>query len=230
MRHQIYNWSRGEYCDLLKDYALSGLKYYNSVSENFKTRVMRHLHNKIESDEWNIRRQFNSISRGQDEIFGFLPMPKPSGNDFSLGFFIPKFRHMEKQKFLCSYDIMLWIDNDENGSVDQIRRGKTIAFRLEPADQDSSPHAYPHIQISRAIRAPAIRTSVPKWVPESYPAFPMGLASPVGFFAAVVTSVHGYSKSEKDKYAPKILREAMSQGKAANRAPKILDEIDRLLG
>jgi hypothetical protein len=148
-------------------------------------------------------------------------MPKPSGKDFEISFFSPRFEYLAKSQFRCSFLLIAWINHDD---------GRTVAFRFEAAHADSSSHAYPHLQLTRIMSAPDHTASFEKWIPQSYPAFPFFLSNPLSFFAAVVVAVHGFSRKQKSLYVAEAVSLAMREGNSALRGRRVVEEIQRLFG
>jgi hypothetical protein len=210
-----------EYCEIVLDYSLSGLAYLRDIPERVRTRAVRRLHlTNIEDDEWRIREKFKKAANRKPPEFGFLPMPKPGGNEIEVGFFVPRFRYLPKAKFVCDYCLLLWREMPNSGS------GKVAAFRLETPDQGA--HSYSHVQLSRSVRNPDFDCDLPKWMPDSYPAFPLVSESPVGMFLATATALHGYDRNDATTYVAGMLRKAMAQGASAARGARLVSELNRM--
>lgn len=211
-----------EYCEILRDYSLSGLAHLKDVQSPAVTKLRRRFRSvSIEEDEWTIRDKFKKIAaRNTSTTFGLLPMPKPGGGDLEIGFFIPRFSFKPASRFTCSFCLMLWRDWANSGA------GKSIAFRLEVADPGA--HCYPHVQMSRAVRAPDFTSDWPDWLMDSYPAFPLATGSPIGMFLSLVTALHGYDESDATRYARLTLQNSMHQASSPGRANKLAAELSRL--
>lgn len=227
MSSDAYKPPLKEYCALLREYALSGMRFFSNLEEGLVLKIERSLKGHIERHEQKLTHKFSEAHKGRPVDFGFIPAPRSESNQFAVAFFMPKFAFGKKGKFACSFNILLWIDDNDPAEAD----GKTVAFRLDPPDSPqsnrSSPHCYSHIQLSPKVLRPELNTSLSaNWVPSSYPAFPIYHATPVAFFATLTTSVHGYDPATERKYAIATLTDAI---KDANRKRKVLTEIDRLM-
>jgi hypothetical protein len=172
----------------------------------------------IEDERQKIERKFSEAKKRRLPHFNFIPMPKPT-DDFTVSFFVPRFQFTDGDNFRCAFCLVAWIDHGD---------GQTISFRLEPADADNMPHSYNHIQLSRKVRSPDMATTVPSWLPSSYPAFPVGLSTPLQFFAAIAVAVHGYSRDQKALYIGQAITTGSAESNAAIRARRVLNEIHRI--
>jgi hypothetical protein len=217
-----YEPSLLEYCEILRDYGLSGLSYFDSLGSATRSKVMKRLAKiSVEDTEYKIRTKFSKAASCSVTSFGLLPMPKPGGSEVEMGFFLPRFRYFPSQKFSCSFCLLLWRDWSRS------RAGKASSFRLEVADTNGA-HSYAHVQLSRAIRYPDFKTDVEDWWPDSYPAFPLLTNSPIGMFLALVTALHGYDKRDEARYATATIRSSMQAASSVGRAGRIVSELDRL--
>jgi hypothetical protein len=216
-----YDPSLSDFCDILKDYSLSGLDYFSKIGGKPKADIERTFGSLIENESQALEYKFSEAKRQRQSSFNFIPMPKPSGNDFLISFFVPRFRFLNKAKFHCAFCLIVWINQEG---------GKTIAFRFEPGDYGNSPHAYSHLQLSRVVRLPDHTTNIEKWMPVSYPAFPFRLDTPLQFFAATAVAVHGYSPQQDARFVAKAMRTAMQNGTAADRGRRVVAEIERVFG
>ena len=111
----------------------------------------------------------------------FIPMPKRPQNAFERCFFLPI-----RERTANGYESMVF---ELFVLVDFIN---CLAFRFEPAHPNSS-HDYGHIQLTTVLKRRTAPTTIPPWVPDSCPAFPMGTSDPLNLFLAMAVSVHGYS-------------------------------------
>src|SRR5438270_11087300 len=128
-----YDPSLIDFCDFLKDYALSGLKYFHGLDGRDQTRIRRRIA-PIEDGEQQIEQKFNKAKYRNQTKFNFIPMPKPT-SDFTASFFVPTFLFSDGDEFRCAFSLIAWIDHGD---------GRTISFRLELADKDDSTHSYNH--------------------------------------------------------------------------------------
>ena len=216
-----YDPSLADFCDILKDYSLSGLDYFGKIQGRRKADIERTFGNLIENDRQAIEYKFSEVKRQRAPSFNFIPMPKPQGKNFVISFIVPRFRFQKKENFQCALCLIVWIDHGG---------GKTVAFRFEPADDGGSPHSYPHLQLSRIVKLPNLTTSLENWAPDSYPAFPFRLATPLQFFAAAAIAVHGYAPKQNALYVTNAMTTAMQTASAAERGRKVVGEIQRIFG
>jgi hypothetical protein len=216
---QPYDPPLADFCDILKDYSLSGLNFFRGLGARDQDRVRRTIGpTLIEDERQQIEYKFSQAKSRKSPSFNFIPMPKPTG-DFAVSFFVPRFRFVEGGHFRCAFCLIAWVDHGD---------GQTISFRLEPADEDDTTHSYNHIQLSRSVRSPDMATTMPTWIPQSYPAFPLGLSTPLQFFAATTVAVHGYSRKDKALYIGKAIMTGSGESNAASRTLKVLTEIHRI--
>ena len=209
------------YCEILRDYSLNGLGYFNSLRSEIRTKVSRRLRVQIEDDEWAIRDKFKKAAAQSAQVsFGLLPMPKPGDDNLELAFFIPRFRRGPASSFSCSFCLLLW------RNVVQTSVGRAMAFRFEVSDPGA--HSYPHIQMSRIVRDPVCKTDWPDWSPDSYPAFPLAAESPIAMFLSLITAMHGYDPADTTKYVQAAIRDSMRQASSAARADKLVAELSYL--
>lgn len=83
-----------------------------------------------------------------------------------------------------AFDLVLIVDDDQS-----------LGFRFEPADKtEDSSHGYGHVQMNCLLQKTIEVKGIPKWLPDSYPAFPMTSSEPLRMFLLMATSVHGYGK------------------------------------
>lgn len=218
-----------DFADLLRDYAIFGAKAFNKVPEDYRRRIEKSIEGKIERNERQIERLFHELKSGNIQLyFPFLPVPESGAKGFQRAFFVPRFSTPPQGGFHCAFCVVLWIDH----TSEENRWGHTMAFRLEPADSGDSAHAYPHIQISKRVRsvgnqAGVVRTSLPEWIPDSYPAFPLPAESPMGFFASALASIHGYNKNYLGKFAPKVLSNVYSSTSKLSSVREIIKRLDQ---
>jgi hypothetical protein len=216
-----YDPSLGDFCDILKDYALSGISFWHTLGGKRQTEVARLFGPLIENDPQQLEWKFSEAKKERAPQFNFIPMPEPSGRDFVISFFVPRFDFSSGKKFRCGFLLVAWINH--NG-------GRTVAFRFEAAHGDNTSHAYDHLQLTRIMNSPDHTSSFEKWIPQSYPAFPFVLANPLEFFATIAVAVHGYSRKHKAHYVAKTVSSAMQDGNAALRGRRVVEEINRLFG
>ena len=106
-----------------------------------------------------------------------------------------------------------------------VGRDNSLAFRFEPADEESSTHNYPHMQFCARLLNRQLRPGgVPEWLPESYPAFPLPYSDPMRLFLAMLTSIHG-----REGGLDAILREIFQQAGKIAQWRKYASALDRML-
>jgi hypothetical protein len=213
-----YNPPLADFCDILRDYSLSGLSFYRNLAGPSKKEIFSQLGLLIEDDAQALEWKFSEVKNRRPQEIRLVPMPKPSGTDFFASFFVPQFRFLPKKQFACSFSLLFWVNHDG---------GRTIAFRLEPAGEGTNAHGYSHVQISQLVKFPRHETSLEKWVPTSYPAFPCRLEAPLHFFAAAAMAVHGFNAQTNSHYFASAITAAMQTGGSAERARRILSEVQR---
>lgn len=211
------------FCDILRDYSLHGLAYFKDQSSELQRRMRADLQGSLEDDKYQIARKLVAIRKGNQTQLGFLPMPRPGGNDFKASFFLPRITSNYDGNYMCSFIVLFWVDVGAE-------KGNTIAVRFDPRGEAGNPHAYTHLQLTRTIKNPNISTGFEQWVPTSYPAFPLGYDHPLQLFIGMAVAVHGYTARDKGEYVRAAITESMAQGNAALRARKILEEVKRMLG
>ena len=99
-----------------------------------------------------------------------------------------------------------------------------LVFRFEPADEQTSSHGYPHVQLSRSLSRRGVPVGcVPSWLPDSYPAFPLPARDSTDMFLSMAIAVHGFEGGMKQ------LIEKMFQDRPRD-VPKYLKLAEDLLG
>ena len=96
-----------------------------------------------------------------------------------------------------------------------------LGFRFEPAHSEGT-HRYNHVQINRQMTLSV--NGIPSWLPESYPAFPVGSAKPWDLFLYMATSVHGYDGGMK-----RVIEE-MFEDDARLRSKYLAHLADKIVG
>jgi len=217
------------YCNILRDYAIHGQRYFDGLSGDVQKRIRGKLGGHIETDGYAIDTKFKSIKdkKSVSSPFRFLPMPKPGSDEFQASFFLPKIDIKSDDKYECSFNIIFWIDKDG---------GKTIAVRLEPpmqvkpSEEDADAHRYSHLQLTATCRSPDVATDLPAWAPQSYPGFPLAYRHPLQFFIGMVISVHGYNEKNRARFASQTIKDSMKTAAAAQTSVRIFAEMERTFG
>lgn len=166
--------------DLMKLYARRGIQDWNASRPQVRQQASAVLKNKIATNEWEAFRTINAnLKGGADERCMFIPMPTVNHGGIQSCFFIPI---RVPGNGGTAFDLLLLVD-DENG----------LGFRFEPADPPTMSHSYGHVQMNRMMFRRSIEVaSIPRWLPDSYPAFPIRSSDPLHLFLMMATSVHGY--------------------------------------
>jgi hypothetical protein len=216
-----YDPSLVEFCDILRDYSLSGLNYFGKIAGRAKEDIVKTFGGIIEDNKEELTYKFGAAKVSKKTNFKLIPMPKPHCSDFLISFFVPQFQFPKRGKFLCSFYLITWTDH---------KGGRTLAFRFEPGESIDSAHSYSHMQLTRTIKHLSFSTQFETWTPTSYPAFPSRLNTPLQFFAAAAISVHGYSPKQDAKFVSAVIRTAMQTANQADRGRRVVEEIQRVFG
>ncbi|WP_404406200.1 hypothetical protein [Pelagibacterium halotolerans] len=214
MTNTWHNVDISDYCDMIRIYAEKGIKKYKSLDSDVRTPIENFIFD-IERDEKKIQYKFSDMKKGKDTSVGFIPMPDHNDRGYRYTFFRPKIQPTDGG-FLCDFSILFWVGSSKEGEY----AGRTFAYRMEAIDAEGA-HCYPHIQICRALFGAdadgnQLETSLPGWLPDSYPAFPIVRANPTTLFATMLVSVHGFDPHDTGKFAYSVLRDSFS-----NSAPKV---------
>jgi hypothetical protein len=210
-----YQPSLGDFCDILRDYSHSGLKYFKKLPGAIQQGIRQSLGNKLEENSQLFDLKFSKIKQGKSSSLNFLPMPQPGGDDFAASFFLPYITGTSC--YTCSFTVLFWIN---------FGKGATCAIRFEPSGGQDNAHGYTHMQLSRDVQG--MSTSFELWTPSSYPAVPLGYHHPIQLFVGIATAVHGYAPGPKasNNYVRRAILDAIGDASAAK---KILCEVDRML-
>jgi hypothetical protein len=216
-----YDPSLEDFCDILRDYSLSGLSYLGKINGRAKEDIAKTFGGIIEDNKEELAHKFSRAKASKKISFNLIPMPKPHCSDFLISFFVPQFQFPKNGKFRCSFYLITWMDH---------KGGRTLAFRFEPGESIDSPHSYAHMQLTRTIKHLSFSTNFELWAPVSYPAFPSQLNTPLQFFAATMVAVHGYSPRQDAKFVSDVIKTAMQTANAADRGRRVVEEIQRVFG
>lgn len=189
-----------ESCEAFRQYALAGAKYYRDSFSSTEKRLVGHkLANQFEVKDPVIEAWFRTLRAGGTVKPLLFPTPKPAAD--MRGAFFTVARHPNAAAEALAVTLVFWLDEGRN---------QTIAFRMEPADQVSWAHAYAHVQITRTLREPVVQTTLPSWIPDSFPGFPTGCRAPSDYFYSTLAAVHGYGGPAQSAFAHKIIRDSFS--------------------
>jgi hypothetical protein len=204
-----------ETCDAFRAYALAGARFYrDSFSAEEQRLVGKHLANQFEVNDQAIEGWFRTLQAGARPKPRLFPTPKPSGD--MRGAFFNISRQPNEDSPDISVTLVFWLDAG---------RDQTIAFRLEPADPVTWAHSYAHMQITRNVRYPPITTTVPSWVPDSFPGFPTGCRAPSDYFFSTLAAVHGYAGAAQTTNAHQTVRRSFPN--AAPFARRLVVEMEQ---
>ena len=110
----------------------------------------------------------------------FIPMPSRRKKGTERCFFLPIRLRKANGSESMGFELFVLV------------KGKScLAFRFEPA-HGNSVHGYGHVQLTKVLKKKTAKTPIPSWIPDSYPAFPIGTSDPLDVFLAMAVSVHGY--------------------------------------
>ncbi len=175
---------------LLRVYAHKGIERWSNESPQLKARATRCLGFEIAESPQDVETALYSRFRETDsERLLYIPMPT-SSNKIGKAFFL--LMQEQKQDGHKSIAFMLFlIVSKLEEPFDE--RDMCLAFRWEPAEEEPTVHTYAHVQLCRNIakgRQP--HRGIPSWLPDSYPAVPIGASDPTMIFLSMATSVHGF--------------------------------------
>jgi hypothetical protein len=168
--------------DLLVLYARRGIADWKNAPSELRKRASKHLANKIADSEplaqIIINKRFNGQNGGELQ---FIPMPAHGKNGIDRSFFLPIQEVQQDGSTVFSFDLFLLLS-----------KGDCLAFRFEMGEATGN-HTYTHVQFCRALVRNSLHIeAIPKWIPDSYPAFPLHAASPMALFLTMAVTVHGY--------------------------------------
>ena len=162
--------------------------------------------------ERTIRMDFSKDSSCAEHL-KFIPMPKFNTKGIERCFFSPIARRT-KDGLNLSFDLFILV-----------ARTDCLAFRFEPSHGQNSPHSYPHAQLSRELRLKTIRPTVPCWLPNSYPAFPIPARDPLGMFLSMAVAVHGFRGGVEE-----LIKEMFQEAQYPSQARKYVKRLENMLG
>jgi hypothetical protein len=174
-----------EFCGVLQDYALAGLKDFKKLKDETRKKIRTALSEQLEDNDRTLGNKIGRIKHGDPGLL-FLPMPKSEGKDFTASFFRPENIHVGPP-YTCSFTVLFWIE----------KANRTCALRFEPSHGSGTAHAYAHMQLTHKIFGVGdgtedFTTDGPTWIPDSYPAIPLGYHNPMHLFIGLAVAVHGY--------------------------------------
>ena len=122
------------------------------------------------------------VSPGRSRRTKFIPMPRIGASQIEWAFFCP-WREAADECNSWAFDLFL-----------SLPKGRHIGFRFEPADVlKDARHGYSHVQLSWRFGHRTVTPANPlKWLPDSYPAFPVPGKGSLERFLMMVVSMHGF--------------------------------------
>ena len=106
-----YDPSLDEFCDILRDYSLSGLSYFGKIEGRARNDIAKTFGGIIENNREALAHKFSTVKASKKTAFNLIPMPQPHCTDFLVSFFVPLFRFPTKGKFSCSFYLITWTDH-----------------------------------------------------------------------------------------------------------------------
>ena len=143
----------------------------------------------------------------------FIPMPRLDAPKIEWAFFAPR-RKTADPAAGWVFDLLLLLE-----------QGRHIGFRLESADgYEDARHGFSHVQLSWRFRHRQVEPEAAlKWLPDSYPAFPLPGNESTDRFLMLLVALHGFPTGTGE-----LLRE-MDPGRPA-WGKRFADRASRLLG
>ena len=196
--------------ELMKLYSRRGLADWKETPYPLRKSARRHLtHAGIAENEAQANIAINTIwNQNNTSCVKFIPMPKRSRNAFERCLFLPIREITANGCQSMGFELFVLVDETN-----------CLAFRYETAHPGSI-HNYGHVQLTKVLKKRAAPTTIPSWIPDSFPAFPIGTSDPLEVFLAMAVSVHGYQGGFLD-----VLREAFQE---ASRPRNIGFYVERL--
>ena len=177
-------------------YARRGLADWKNTPNPLRKRARQHLtYAGIAENQAEATIAINTIwNQNNMSRIKFIPMPKRSRNAFERCFFLPIREITANGCQSMGFELFVLVD-----------KSNSLAFRYETAHSGST-HDYGHVQLTKVLKRRTALPSIPSWIPDSYPAFPIGTSDPLKVFLAMAVSVHGFSGGFLD-----VLREVLQK-------------------
>ena len=169
---------------LMLAYSRRGMRDWREADDALKRTARQWLCNSIAEQPHDVEWTIGGI--GAEPLF--IPMPK-AGGDFEWCFYLPRKTNDQLKSLL----LFMLVDRGEEGSM---------AFRFECSEEGR--HGYSHVQLTSKLsksglsamaNVDALNEQAPflsRWLPTSYPAFPVPARDWTEMFLAMATAVHGY--------------------------------------
>ena len=171
--------ARTEVEELMRRYALAGVKDWQQSDKRMaRESIERQLGAKIAASDHDATRAVDQQRGGRNRYL--VPARRLTADNVEWAFFKPRRETVDAE---WMFDVVFWLPNC-----------KHICFRLEPAARNGEArHGYDHVQLSWRFNG---KQSVPqeplKWLPDSYPAFPMPGKCSLDRFLMLVAALHGF--------------------------------------
>ena len=162
-------------------YSRRGIKDWKSTADSLRTEVRRLLGNSgLAQNEAEAAQTIHAYWNQYDlQRHKFIPMPRHPDEAGTCWFFLPIRQRAKNGSDEMGFEVFVLLDEEHR-----------LAFRFEPADRAST-HDYGHVQLTKSLRKKTIDPKIVPWIPDSYPAFPIGTSDPLDIFLAMAVSVHG---------------------------------------
>ena len=193
--------ARTDLQELMYQYALKGIQdWKNSEIRKAKSSVQKLLNARIVETDFEASRAVDPVKhKGHEEL---VPMPKLTTDSIEWAFFTPR-REVDDHDGEWMFDLVLLLPDhqppdsqppDSQPPDSQPPDSRHICFRLEPADQlEGTRHGYSHMQLSWRFHGKQTEPEKPlKWLPDSYPAFPIPGKCSLDRFLMLVVALHGF--------------------------------------
>jgi hypothetical protein len=201
------------YVELVKLYARRGIADWKSAPEDVRRRARKCLGTRIADNPSHADVMIYRMYSGKSvDSPLFIPMPKHPDNGIERSFFLPVTKPGAAP--VVGFELLLLVQG-----------ANSLAFRFEPADDETSAHNYGHFQLNRQLLYKTIEVpEIPTWLPDSYPAFPILTSEPLRVFLYMATAVHGYHTG-----VVKVLQDIFQKASRASELASYLDELEDML-
>lgn len=201
--------------ELLWLYARRGVADWKNAPAVLRRRATKCLGSEIADNETEAAETLGTVYNGGNASqLRFIPMPHSGNPGFDRSFFIP-ICESGPDGVRVAFDLFMIV----NAS-----RMNCLAYRYEPAPSYTSTHNYGHVQMSRKLLRRTIAAATLEWIPERYPAHPIGTSDPLGMFLSMTTAVHGYHGGILE-----VIQRVFSEASRAREAARYVGELKKLL-
>ncbi len=197
-------------------YALRGMAEWQRVDTRTRTRAIQWLGSDIAENPAQVSITLNTeYNHTNGAQLRFIPRPKhPRRQGFERAFFIPR-SVREGGGLTVAFELFLMVSGDG-----------CLAYRLEPAHPPPTHHGYGHVQFSRRLlRRTILPKKIPAWIPDRYPAHPLGTSDPWLLFLSMIVALHGYESG-----ALRLIQEVYQAANSARQALVHVEKLKQLLG